>query len=129
MLILLNYGSGYSVRISLEKQWADLIREYREQSFNAVENALDEVSLEVQRIMEQASPVGLGPVHFRDSWDRKMQYKGVRYVGNTKLVSGSIPLSNILEYSRRGRPFIRRTWEANKELMYQKFKKALERRL
>lgn len=117
-------------KISLEQEFKKIITEYRETAFEAVEAALDEVSLDMQKKLEAASPVGVGFPHFKDSWDRKLQYVNVRYIGNTKKVprgAGSsaadgIPLSNILEHSNtRGRPFIKRTWNSNKNEIYRKF--------
>lgn len=112
---------------SIEKEFAKIIKEYNQVMFEAVEDALDVVSLDMQGKLEQASPVGTGPIHFKNSWDRKMQYKGVRYIGNTKRVphDQGIPLSNLLEYSRNGRPFIARTFEMNINETYQKFIKEL----
>lgn|SRR5690554_6005898 len=108
---------------SLEKEFQKVLQDYKQQMFEATEEALDKVSLEMQKKFENASPVGDSTPHFKHSWDRKMQYKGVRYIGNTKRVPNEtgIPLSNILEYSRNGRPFINRTWKLNKNEIYKKF--------
>lgn len=112
---------------SIEKEVAKIVKNYNHTMFEAVEKALDDVSLDMQRKLEQASPVGTGPIHFKNSWDRKMQYKGVRYIGNTKRVPNDqgIPLSNLLEHGRNGRPFINRTFEMNLNEIYQKFIKEL----
>ena len=112
---------------NLEKEFQKILLEYREQMFQATEEALDKVSLEMQKRFEQASPVGNSFPHFKHSWDRKMQYKGVRYIGNTKRVpnDAGIPLSNILEYGRNGKPFIRRTWNVNRNEIFNKFIKEL----
>lgn len=112
---------------SIENEFAKIIKEYQQTMFEAVEEALDDVSLDMQRKLEQASPVGEGPIHFKNTWDRKMHYKGVRYIGNTKRVPNDqgIPLSNILEHGKNGKPFIKRTFNMNKEEIYQKFIKKL----
>lgn len=112
---------------NIDREFAKIIKEYGQTMHEAVEEALDEVSLDMQRKLEQASPVGAGPVHFKNSWDRKMQYKGVRYIGNTKRVPNEqgIPLSNLLEHGRNGKPFIARTFTMSKEELYQKFTKKL----
>lgn len=112
---------------NIEQEFAKIIKEYGQTMHEAVEEALDEVSLDMQQKLEQASPVGAGPVHFKNSWDRKMQYKRVRYIGNTKRVPNEqgIQLANLLEHGRNGRPFITRTFNMNKEEIYQKFTKKL----
>ena len=41
----------------------------------------------------------------------------------------SVPLSQMLEYGRNKAPFIERTWEINKNEIFNIFKKELERRI
>ena len=83
------------------------------------EVALDKASDFLVEKLEQASPVGVTG-DFKKSWTRTDKYKGVRYVGNTD-VGGknkygySIPLANIIEFSKNGKPFIRATFEKNKD--------------
>ena len=106
-------------KINLEKEFHKIFKEYQQTVFEATEAALDKGSLLLQDKLAAASPVGDGPIHFKDSWDRKMQYKGVRYVGNTKRTDNDIPLSSIIEYSRNGHPFIQRTFNQNKNEIFQ----------
>lgn len=118
----------------IEKQMADIIRDYRNTQFDAIEESLTVVSEDTARKLEQASPIGKGPVHLKDQWGVKTKYKNVRYVGNSKMTKESknfrsVPLSNVLEYGKRGKPFINRTWEINKNEVYNNFKKELERRI
>lgn len=112
---------------NLEQEFQKILKEYRDQMFEVTEEALNIVSLEMQKKFEQASPLGDSVPHFKHSWDRKMHYKGVRYIGNTKRVpnESGIPLSNILEYKRNGKPFIKRTWDVNKNEMFNRFIKIL----
>ena len=54
------------------------------------------------------------------SWNRTYKYKGVRYIGNSAVGGKNnygyeIPLSNLIEFSSKGKPFIRRTFDENKE--------------
>lgn len=104
----------------IEHQFNSIITQYKKDLSKQVDSAIDELSIDLQKKLESASPVGSGSVHFRDSWERKTQYKNVRYVGNTKGVpnSNGIPLSNILESKN---PFISRTFEMSKEELYRKF--------
>ena len=82
------------------------------------EIALDKASDYFVDKLEQASPVDTG--EFKKSWTRTEKYKGVRYVGNTAVggknkQGGDIPLSNLIEFSKNGKPFIRATFEQNKD--------------
>ena len=60
---------------------------------------------------------------FRDTDEKNCnldKYKGVRYIGNTAVGSKNeygyeIPLANLIEFSSKGKPFIRQTFEENKE--------------
>lgn len=110
---------------SLTAQFDTITKDYKKKMFIGVEEALDDASLEMQKALEQQSPMDTNSqssIRFKDSWDRKMQYKAVRYIGNTKTVSrnkkdsgqkGGIPLSSLLEFGRKGRPFIQKTFNAN----------------
>lgn len=129
------------MKINLAKEIDNIFKNYGNQVFNAVENALDDASEVLEKKLSAASPVGNSDNHFRDNWSRKMQYKGVRYVGNKKMVqrgaytskktgqstrhAGGIPLSSIMEYSKNGKPFILKTWENNKNDVFEIFKKSL----
>lgn len=106
-------------KIKLEEEFKKLFRDYQKTVFEATEVALDKGSLLLQNKLSAASPVGEGPLHFKDSWDRKMQYKGVRFIGDTKRTANDIPLSSIIEYSRNGHPFIQRTFNQNKNEIFQ----------
>ncbi|OHE41474.1 MAG: hypothetical protein A2Y16_05390 [Tenericutes bacterium GWF2_57_13] len=118
---MLNAGN-----VSLEVQLHQIIAEYRDEVAADVEAGLTEASqLLVSRLLA-ASPRSDRPdmPHLQDNWDRKLEYKGVRYVGNTKTVprpklfsshKGGIPLSSLLEFSSKGHPFIQRTFDASHE--------------
>ena len=59
----------------------------------------------------------------RESWEGEDKYKNVRYINNTatrpkkpgdKITSGDgeIPIVNLLEFGKKGKPFVRRTVQA-----------------
>lgn len=84
----------------------EILKEFQINVFEEREKALTTIGNIVVKDLENASPIGAENVnHFRTSWLMKEQYKGVRYVGNSKTVTtkdgSEPPLSNILEYSHR----------------------------
>ena len=83
------------------------------------EIALDKASDFLVDQFEAASPVGKTG-EFKRSWTRTDKYKGVRYIGNTDVGGKNeygydIPLSNLIEFSKNGKPFMRATFERNKD--------------
>lgn len=83
------------------------------------EIALDKASDFLVDQFEAASPVGKTG-EFKRSWVRTDKYKGVRYIGNTDVGGKNeygydIPLSNLIEFSKNGKPFMRATFERNKD--------------
>lgn len=135
------YGKSSSKRktksgrhqLNLAEELKDILNEYSKELYENKEQALDKASDYLMEKLEQASPVqqGEGGGTFKNSWVRTHKYKGVRYIGNTD-VGGknkygySIPLSNLLEFSSKGRPFIRRTFDENKEQIIRIIKGELE---
>lgn len=120
------YGKSSSKRktksgrhqLNLAEELKDILNEYSNELMAQKEVALDKASDYFVEKLEQASPVDTG--EFKKSWTRTDKYKGVRYVGNTALAGknkqgGNIPLSNIIEFSKNGKPFIRATFEQNKD--------------
>lgn len=109
------------MEINLDKQFQNILKEYSQELHEEIENGLTEAGKTLIERLKLASPVGESTPHFKDLWEMKTKYKGVRYVGNTKTIpykNGNIPLSNILEYGPHAKPFISRTFETNKELLY-----------
>ena len=105
-------------QLNLAEELKDILNEYSQELFESKEQALDKASDYLVEKLEQASPVRTG--EFQQSWVRTTKYKGVRYVGNSA-VGGknqygyNIPLSNLIEFSSKGKPFIRRTFEESKD--------------
>ena len=105
-------------QLNLAEELRSVLDEYSNELIAQKEIALDKASDFFVEKLEQASPVKTGKL--KESWKRTNKYKGVRYVGNTA-VGGkneygyNIPLTNLIEFSSKGKPFIRATFEANKE--------------
>lgn len=116
-------------QLNMAEELKDILNEYSRELYESREQALDKASDLMMEKLEQNSPVDTGK--FKQSWTRTDKYKGVRYIGNTD-VGGknqygyNIPLSNLLEFSSKGKPFIRRTFDENKEEIIRIIKGELE---
>lgn len=74
------------------------------------EKALDEASDYVMDKLKKNTSVRTGKT--KESWERSTKYKGVRYINNTALNKNNIPIINLVEYSKKGKPFARKTFDA-----------------
>lgn len=113
----------------LEKQFEEILKEYSKEMREDIEKALTKSSQIMVDRLAAESPVGDTAPHFKDSWGLKTKYTGVRYIGNSKTVpskSGNIPLINLLEYGSNAKPFVARTFEVNKEVVFQTFVSTLK---
>ena len=101
-------------QLNLYEELKDILDEYTNELNEKKEIALDKASDFFVERLEEVSPVDTG--EFKKSWVRTTKYKSVRYVGNTKTAKNSqIPLSNLIEFSSKGKPFIRKTFEKHRE--------------
>lgn len=98
--------------INLSKELSEILKQYGEEINEKKEKALDKASDYLVQAMENSSPVATGK--FRNSWTRTAKYKNVRYIGNSDVNQKNIPLANLLEYSKKGHPFMRATFEKEK---------------
>ena len=98
------------------------LEEYGQDIRYASENGLNEAADMLVEKFSAASPDS-GITHegkLRDSWTYEPKYHGVRYVGNTATGSKNkygydIPLVNLLEFGSKGKPFMRKTFDENKD--------------
>jgi hypothetical protein len=106
----------------LKEQFNKIVEGYGKELREAIEKGLTLGAAELQKVLEDASPVDTK--EFKESWSTKMQYKGVRYIGNTRAVKGktssNIPLANILEYSEasKHKGFISKAFNASESRIY-----------
>lgn len=117
------------MELDIEKQFNEILSEYKTELREDIEKALTTSSQIMVTRLVAASPSGDDAPHFKDQWGLKTKYTGVRYIGNSKAVpskNGSIPLANILEYGPHAKPFIAKTFEANKELVFKTFIETLK---
>lgn len=116
-------------QLNLAEELKDILNEYSQELYESKEQALDKASDYMMEKLEQNSPVDTGT--FKNSWLRTYKYKGVRYIGNSAVGSKNkygydIPLSNLIEFSSKGKPFIRRTFDDNREEIIRIIKGELE---
>ncbi len=99
----------------------EAIGEISEEVYAAVDRGLDKAARHMEQALEAATPVETGEV--KRSWKVDFKYRNVRYINNTatrpktpgeKITSGDgeIPIVNLLEFSKKGKPFVRRTVQA-----------------
>ena len=78
----------------------------------------------MKQALEAATPIDDGET--RRSWEVDFKYRNVRYINNTatrpktpgdKITSGdgNIPIVNLLEFGKKGKPFVRKTVQAEQE--------------
>lgn len=111
--------------INLQQQFDTVINKYRDELFDKVQVALEEAAEDVAKFLAAASPVGNSTDHFRDHWGVEKKYKNIKIVYNDKLNNNRIPLTNLLEFGRKGRPFVKKTWESIKDDILRKFIKKM----
>ena len=87
----------------------------------AVDRGLDRAARHMEQALEAATPVETGEV--KRSWKVDFKYRNVRYINNTATRpkkpgdgitngTGEIPIVDLLEFSEKGKPFVRRTVQA-----------------
>lgn len=116
-------------QLNLAEELKEILNQYSNEVFEAKERGLDKASDYFVERLEDASPVRTGKL--KESWLRTDKYKGVRYVGNSAVGSKNeygygIPLTNLIEFSSKGKPFIRKTFEENKDKLIEIIKGEIE---
>ena len=106
-------------QLNLAEELKYILNEYSNELMAQIEVALDKAADFLVDKLEENSPVG-ETGEFKKSWTRTEKYKGVRYVGNTDVggkneYGQNIPLANLIEFSKNGKPFIRQTFQQNKD--------------
>ncbi len=116
---------------NLGKKISEIVEEYGDEVYEAVEDGLDSAEKELLNNLKSKSPEDTGD--YKKRWRSKgRKYKLKRYVHNTKTVKNadgdSIPLSNILEYSEASKHqgLIRKTFEESESEMINAFEETLK---
>lgn len=130
----------------------DVLLEFSDDLLEQKEIALDKASAYIADEFVKNTPTGAETFEDRmktkDSWiatvsERETSrstglsslvrkpYKNVRYIGNSATASRgtnkNIPIVNLLEFSRNGKPFVRKTFDSNKEKIIQIIKGELQK--
>ena len=82
-------------------------------TYEQIDRGLDKAMDYMRDKLAAASPEKSGLT--RESWEGEDKYKNVRYINNTRVNEDGIPVVNLLEYGRKGKPFVRRTVQAEQE--------------
>lgn len=72
------------------------------------EEALEQATSYTCDMLKAATPVNTGIT--KDSWEKIFKYTGVKFIDNLSLSKTGIPILNLLEYSRNGKPFAVKTF-------------------
>lgn len=109
-------------QINIFEELKDTLRDYGEDIRSVSDSGLNKAADMLVEKFSAASPDS-GIAHegkLRDSWTYDPKYHGVRYIGNTARGSKNkygydIPLVNLLEFGSKGKPFMRKTFDENKD--------------
>lgn len=99
-------------QLDLYAELKPILDEIDKEQFAAKERGLDKAADYFVQKLEAATPVDTGET--ARAWVRTDKYTSVRYVNNTKLNSQNIPVVNLLEFGKKGKPFVRKTFELEK---------------
>lgn len=99
--------------LDIGKEITAVLDEFKAEVFANREKALDKASDYLLEQVKQATPTDTGET--KNAWERTTKYKAVRYIGNSRMSENGIPVVNMLEYSKNGKPFVRVTFAKNKD--------------
>lgn len=91
----------------------EAIGEVAEEVYAAVDQGLDKAARHMEQALEAATPIDSGET--KRSWKTDFKYKNVRYINNTSVNEQGIPIVNLLEFGKKGKPFVRKTVQAEQE--------------
>lgn len=105
-------------QLNLYEELHEFLDQVADDVWESKEKALDEAADYFVQQVKLATPVSSTSStagKLRESWERTEQYKNARYVYNTDTTQAGIPVANLVEFSKNGKPFIRPCFEKNKE--------------
>lgn len=107
-------------QLDLYDELHDFLDEVDQSVFKSKEEALDKAAEYFLNEVTMDSPVGLRETQntgkLKESWEQNQKkYYNVRYIYNTATTPQGIPVANLVEFSKNGKPFIRPCFEKNKE--------------
>lgn len=92
---------------------SEVLQEIAEETYSKIDAGLDKAMNHMRNKLAAASPVDSGLT--KESWEGEDKYKNIRYINNTRTNENGIPVVNLLEYGRKGKPFLRKTVDAETE--------------
>lgn len=92
---------------------SEALKEIADETYAEIDAGLDKAMAHMRDKLAAASPVDSGLT--RESWEGEDKYKNVRYINNTRVNEKGIPVVNLLEFGSKGKPFLRKTVEAETE--------------
>lgn len=88
----------------------EALNEIVEATYEQIDRGLDKAMDYMRDKLAAASPEKSGLT--RESWEGEDKYKNVRYINNTRVNEDGVPVVNLLEYGKKGHPFVRKTVQA-----------------
>lgn len=96
----------------LKSVLSEIETETRQSAEKGLEKAADYFVQKLKVATPQTTEYATGET--ARSWVVEKKYYGVKYINNTRLNSQRIPVVNLLEFGKKGNPFVRKTFEAEK---------------
>ena len=98
---------------NFSEEVSEVLSEIVAETYEEIDAGLDKAMNHMRDKLAAASPVDSGLT--RESWEGEDKYNNVRYINNTRVNEKGIPVVNLLEYGKKGKPFVRKTVEAETE--------------
>ncbi len=100
----------------------EVLQGITQEVYAAVDRGLDKAARHMEHALEVATPYDTHET--QRSWEVNFKYRNVRYIYNTSTRpktpgdtitsgDGEIPIVNLLEFGRKGKPFVRKTVQEN----------------
>ena len=89
--------------------WAFLgkfIQDVQKEVGDTLNKGLEEATDYLAGKLEAETPTDTGIT--KKSWIKQMKYRNVKYINNTATNKQGYPIINVLEYSSKGKPFVRK---------------------
>lgn len=86
---------------------SDVLNGISRDLYAAVDRGLDRASFYLKEKLETETPKKTWKTSM--SWEVDLKYRNVRYIHNGRKNARGIPIVNLLEFAKNGKPFLRRT--------------------
>lgn len=90
----------------------DEIARIQEKVSTDINKGLEEATDYLANKLQAATPIESGIT--KRSWVKTIKYYNVKYINNASVNKQGMPIINLLEYSKRGKPFVRQIVEESK---------------